>query len=185
MRPIAFTRRYWLRRFSRALVVAFMLASGVVRASADEVIDRVLAVANGDVILLSDVRVARALQLVPDAGAADPDRAVLSGLIDRALMLNEVDRYAPPEPTAADVDRAFNEIRDRAGSLAALNDVLLKNGLDERRLRDTLRQNLRIRGYLTQRFAGDTPERVQIAIGEWLLGLRRRADIVDIYDSGR
>lgn len=161
-----------------AMAVMLNLASS---ATGDEIIDRVFAVAAGKVILASDVRAARELGLVPAAGAADPDRAVLSGLIDRALMLAEVERYAPPEPSTADVDRAFVEIRDRAGSLTALAATLSRVGLDERQLREMLRQNLRIRGYLSQRFSGDTPERVQVAIGEWVLGLRRRADIVDVY----
>jgi hypothetical protein len=59
--------------------------------------------------------------------------------------------------------------------------LLVQLGLDDRELLDLVRQNLRIRNYLTQRFAGDTPERVQAAIGDWVLGLRRRADIVDVY----
>jgi hypothetical protein len=139
-------------------------------------------VASGDVILMSDVRAARELGLVPPTGAADPDRAVLTSLIDRALMLYEVDRYAPAEPSTADVDGAFAEVRARVGSQAALDAILVRVGLDERQLRETLHQNLRIRGYLTQRFSGDTPERNQVAIGEWVLGLRRRADIVDIYE---
>jgi hypothetical protein len=160
-------------------VSALLVASAA--ACADEIIDRVLAVAGDAVILASDVRAARDLGLVPPTGAADPDRAVLTSLVDRALMLDEVDRYAPPEPSTADIDRAFAEIRDRAGSLNALNAILAKAGMDERELREVLRQNLRIRNYLTQRFSGDSPERVQSAIGAWVLGLRRRADIVDLY----
>ncbi len=168
------------RRWTACLAVAMVvMAAGF--ATADEIIDRVFAVAAGNVILASDVRAARELGLVPAVGAADPDRAVLSALIDRALMLAEVERYAPPEPSPGDVERAFAEIRDRSGSLTALAAILSRVGLDERQLRETLRQNLRIRGYLSQRFSGDTPERVQMAIGEWVLGLRRRADIVDVY----
>jgi hypothetical protein len=173
------------RMARRVAAVCFCLLSVAGAARADEVIDRVLAVANGDVILLSDVRLARALRLVPDTGAADPDRAVLGALIDRALMLDEVDRYAPPEPSAAEIDRAFAEVRDRVGTLSALSGILAASGIDERELRELLRHNLRIRSYLTQRFSGDTPERVQQAIGEWVLGLRRRADIVDTSDAPR
>lgn len=175
--------RHGVRQWSLVGCLCLLLVASPVRA--DEVIDRVLAVANGDVILLSDVRLARALRLVPETGAADPDRAVLGALIDRALMLDEVDRYAPPEPSAADIDRAFNEVRDRVGSLSALTAILSSAGLEERELRELLRHNLRIRSYLTQRFSGDTPDRVQAAIGEWVLGLRRRADIVDTYDVPR
>src|SRR5262249_45940678 len=149
-------------RLASGVLCGWLLVAGVSSlASADEVLDRVLAVAAGDVILLSDVRLAQTLQLVPDTGAADPDRAVLTALIDRALMLREVDRYAPPEPSADELDRSFNQIRDRAGSLVALSGVLSRAGLEQRQLREMLRQNLRIRNYLTQRFASDTPEQTQ------------------------
>ena len=77
------------------------LAGPVVRA---ETIDRVLAVVAGQLITLTDVTAAIDLGLQSADGAADPVRAVLSRLIDRELVLAEVDRYAPPEPTAGAVD---------------------------------------------------------------------------------
>ncbi|MEQ1871043.1 MAG: hypothetical protein ABL961_13595 [Vicinamibacterales bacterium] len=171
-------RPWWAGGLTVLLAVLHLL---VVHAQTAEVLDRVLAVAAGDVILLSDVRAARDLGLVPDGGAPDPDRAVLTALIDRALMLDEVDRYATGEALEADVERALDEVRTRVGSPSALTTVLARIGLSERQLRETLRQNLRIRAYLAQRFSGDTRERTQAAIGEWVLGLRRRADIVDVY----
>lgn len=177
--PTTPARRPWGRGGLTVLLAVLCLLAA--QAQASEVLDRVLAVAAGDVILLSDVRAARHLGLVPDGGAADPDRAVLTGLIDRALMLDEVDRYATSEVSEADVERALSEVRTRVGSASALTTVLERIGLSERQLRETLRQNLRIRAYLAQRFSGDTPERIQAAIGEWVLGLRRRADIVDVY----
>jgi hypothetical protein len=63
-----------------------------------EVIDRVLAVVDTQIITLSDVRAAVRFALVPQDVAVDPIAAVMQRLIDRRLMLAEVDRYAPPEP---------------------------------------------------------------------------------------
>jgi hypothetical protein len=178
------TQRRWHRRgrprTSRA-VLALLIAYLLTGVSADELIDRVLAVAAGDVIMLSDVRAARELGLVPSTGGADPVRVVLSALIDRALMLNEVNRYAPPEPMDSAVDQAVNEVRARFSSPQALEMALARSGLTHQRLRETLRQNLRIRAYLEQRFAGDTRESVNAAMSEWLAGLRRRGDVVDLY----
>ncbi len=172
----------YARLLAARTVLTLTLVSVIAGAAvADEVIDRVLAVAAGDVIMLSDVRAARDLGLVPSTGGADPVRVVLSKLIDRALMLDEVNRYAPPEPASSDVDRAVNDVRARFSSLEALEAVLTRAGLDDRRLRETVRQDLRIRAYLDERFAGDTPEHAQAAIDEWIAGLRRRADIVDLY----
>jgi hypothetical protein len=215
---IGFRVRRWLRMAG----VCGLLVIGAVRAAAAaEIIDRVLAVAAGDVILLSDVIAARDFGLVPPGDAADPIREVLSRLIDRALVLAEVNRYAPPEPEAADVDRALAEVRARFPTREAFDDRLGRAGLKEAHLRETLRGDLRIRAYLEQRFTvappGDEelaryhrerPERfsrdgqlrpfaevrqevLQAAVGdrrrtlanEWIAGLRRRAEIIDLYQK--
>ena len=78
------------------------LAGGAARA---ETIDRVLAVAGGQVIMLSDVTAALDLGLVSDDGAADRIGAALAKLISRDLVLVEVTRYAPPEPADDDVEK--------------------------------------------------------------------------------
>lgn len=148
-----------------------------------EVIDRVLAVVNGDLITLSDVIGARELGLVEPGTAADPVQAILSRLIDRALELDEVDRYQPPEPSAAAVEREAQLVRARFPSPAAFDTALTRAGMDLQRLRDTLRDNLRIRAYLDQRFLA-AEDRRQSLIDDWLAGLRRRGEIADLYQAG-
>jgi hypothetical protein len=162
-------------------VLSAALLASVVRA---ETIDRVLAVVAGQLITLTDVRAAIDLRLQTSDGAADPVRAVLTKLIDRELILAEVDRYAPPEPTAEAVDREVERVRARFESQAALDAALARSGIDEKHLRETLRQDLRMREYLDQRFTAASDRRQQL-VEDWLAGLRRRAEIVDLYLSGR
>ncbi len=157
-----------------------LVCTGAARA---ETIDRVLAVAAGQVITLSDVTAARDLGLELAAGAADPVRAILTKLIDRELVLAEVDRYAPPEPTTAEVDREALRVRERFPSSDAFDAALGRSGIDEKHLRETLRQNLRIAAYLNQRFTAQ--DRRQALVDEWMTGLRRRGDVTDLYVSGR
>jgi hypothetical protein len=149
-----------------------------------ETIDRVLAVVNGSVITLSDVAAARDLGIVSVENAADPVRAVLSGLIDRTLELSEVDRYAPPEPTADAVAREMDAVRARFPTPAAFDAALAASGMDVMRLHDILRDNLRIRAYLDQRFVGAADRRQQL-VSDWLAGLRRRAELTDLYLAER
>jgi hypothetical protein len=149
-----------------------------------ETIDRVLAVVAGQLITLTDVSAARDLGLQSVDNAADPVRAVLSKLIDRELVLAEVDRYAPPEPTADAVDREVERIRARFSSADGLASALARSGIDEKHLRETVRQDLRIRAYLDQRFAS-AQERRQALMDDWMAGLRRRGDVVDLYLSGK
>jgi hypothetical protein len=149
-----------------------------------ETIDRVLAVVAKHLITLTDVTAARDLGLQSADNAADPVRAILSKLIDRELILAEVDRYAPPEPTLEAVDGEVDRIHARFPSADALADALARSGVDERHLRETVRQDLRIRSYLDQRFAS-AQERRQALIDDWMTGLRRRGEVVDLYLSGR
>jgi hypothetical protein len=149
-----------------------------------ETIDRVLAVVAGQLITLTDVTAALDLRLQSPEGAADPVRAVLTKLIDRELILAEVDRYAPPEPTSDAVDREVQRVRARFTSQDALDAALARSGIDEKHLRETLRQDLRIRAYLDQRFTA-AADRRQALVDDWMAGLRRRGDVIDLYVSAR
>ena len=164
-------------RVLTAIALAVACSTAPVRA---ELIDRVLAVVAGQLITLSDVNAARDLGLESPPTAGDPIRAMLTKLIDRALVLAEVDRYAPAEPTTAAVDDQVRIVRERFASADAFNAALTRSGIDELHLRETLRQNLRIAAYLSQRFAA-APDRRQALIDEWMTGLRRRADVIDLY----
>jgi hypothetical protein len=164
------------------LTFSFCLFPGY---ASGEVIDRVLAVVSGSLITLSDVNAAHDLGLVALRGSSpDPVRDVLSQLIDRELQLAEVDRYAPPEPSPADVDREVQTVRSRFPSAEAFEGVLARSGIDLAHLRETMRENLRIRGYLDQRFSASDERRQQV-VADWIAGLRRRADIIDLYLVGR
>ena len=160
------------------LHAAFFISA--TRASA-EIIDRVLAVVGGDLITLTDVTAARDLGLQPGGGAADWTRAILDRLIDRELVLAEVERYGPPEPTAEEVDAEVAKVRQRFASAAAFEEVLTRSGIDAAHLRETLRQDLRIRAYEEQRFAG-AGDRRQALVDDWVDNLRRRASILIVAD---
>jgi hypothetical protein len=131
--------------------------------------------------MMSDVRAARELRLIDPGRASDPDREVLTRLIDRALVLAEADRYQPPEPTAAAVDVQVAAVRARFPSADAWYATLARLGFDEDHLRRELREDLRVRAYLDQRFAADDRQQRETAVAAWIAGLRRRADIVDAY----
>jgi len=205
------------------LLSSCFLAFLVVFPAVDEIIDRVLAVAAGNLIMLSDVRAALEFGFVSPGSAPDPAREVLSRLIDRALVLAEVDRYAPPEPSAEAVDHAVQAVRLRFSSPEAFAAALARVGMGDKHLRETLREDLRIRAYLDQRFTVVAPtdddlgrhyrdhpdtftrngrlipfdearqdvaqavvtERRRALVDEWMVGLRRRAEIVDLYVPAR
>ena len=139
---------------------------------APELVDRTLAIVAGRTVTLSDARTALALGLV-DGAAVDAD--VVQRLVDRELMLREVDRYDPLEPTAERIDERLAAARAVAGGEDGLARVLRDGGFAERRLRAWIRDDLRVEAYLQQRFAMD--ERRQDLIADWLSDLRRRTPV--------
>ena len=165
------------------LIAAALVTLLVATAVSAETIDRVLAVVGGQLIMLSDVTAVRDLGIVPAGNAADPTGAVLSRLIDRELMLVEVDRYAPPEPESAEVDREVAAIRARFPSDKAFAEVLARSGFDVTHVREIVRENLRLNAYLDQRFTvpdGDQQRRQKL-IDDWVTGLRRRTPVINLY----
>lgn len=154
-------RRYVGAGWSAVAVLTTALVAPP-QAGAQEVIDRMLAVVSGDLIMISDVTAAVEFGLVPPAASADVTRTVLSQLIDRSLMLAEVERYAPPEPSRAAVDREYRAVSDRFSSPEAFAEALARTGIDESALRATLRANLRLRAYLEQRFTTVPPSDEEI-----------------------
>jgi peptidyl-prolyl cis-trans isomerase SurA len=165
-------------------VLALLLSMPRAAAAADDVIDRVLAVVGGDVITQSDVEAVRQLHLPPAIGEAgpasaeEPTKDILARLVDRSLMLSEVDRYAPPEPSAEAVDREVQTVRARFATPEAFAAALARVGLDDKFLREILRQDLRIRAYVEERFAVPEEQR-RVLVEDWVAGLRRRATITE------
>jgi peptidyl-prolyl cis-trans isomerase SurA len=141
-----------MRAFGRLVVGLTILvsASWPVRA---EIIDRVLAVVDTQIITLSDVRAALRFGLVPEDVTTDPTGAVLQRLIDRRLMLIEVDRYAPPEPSEAAVNASLAAVERRFKDALGLEIALNQSSLTREELRRQLRDTLRIESYLQQRFS--------------------------------
>jgi parvulin-like peptidyl-prolyl isomerase len=143
----------------RAAAVTMVLAvmSAVAVHGQGEVIDRVLAVVAGDIITQSDVDGAIALGLAPTDGTQDRRGAALQRLIDRELALREVRRYLPPEPDPVVVEERLETIRRRFPSAAAFEQTLALSATDDARVREMIRDDLRIRAYTDERF-GASPE---------------------------
>ncbi len=134
------------------------------QAPAGVLIERTLAIVGSQVITLSDARVAIRLGLVGSDRAADP-QAVTQLLVDRELILREVQRYTPPAPSEGAVDARLDEIRAQLPGANGLSRVLDENGFTEARLRAWLYDDLRVVAYLAQRFASpSTPTDTEVSL---------------------
>ena len=121
-----------------------------------EIIDRVLAVVNGEIITLSDAQIALKFALVPADVSTDPIAAALQRLTDRRLMLADVERYQPPDPLPDDVDARLAQIRARFPDTASFEAALRQWGLTVDQLRRHVVETLRIDDHVGQRLSSSS-----------------------------
>lgn len=161
------------------------LIGALAAAPSAEVIDRVMAAVGGQPITLSDVNAALLFRFVePPAGTRAPLTYALERLIERNLMLTEVDRFQPPEPAPVEIALRIQELEQRAGSPDAFEKALAVTGTSRDQLRRYLRDDLRTATYLNQRFGTNrVPAERAAAIATWLTELRRRAEVIVQYQA--
>jgi hypothetical protein len=119
-----------------------------------QVIDRVLAIVDGRLVTLSDVRTTATLRLIEVPEGPGAVEAALDRWIERLLVLQEVERFSPPEPAAAAIDARVAEVLGALGTAADARAALASLGVEEGWLRRWVRDDLRIQAYTEQRFAG-------------------------------
>ena len=147
------------------LMAALSITVASAFAQPGELIERTLAIVGGRVITLSDTRAATDLGLIDIGKPADPIDAATSLLVERELVLREVQRYAPPEPAESAIDARVESVRQRFPEPSALARTFEATGFNEVRLRAWLRDDLRIQAYLAQRFAAaGVPTEPEIAL---------------------
>jgi hypothetical protein len=163
-----------MRAFVPVTVAATVLMAGVSGFAQVEV-DRTLSRVYGAAIMLSDVRQAGVLKLVPEAAAGDD--AVQAALENRLLVLREVARGAPAEP-----DREAVAARRRAWTAswppgADLASAMARVGMSDQALDGWFRDDLLMAAYLDQRFGAQADAARAARIAAWIADLRRRANL--------
>ena len=148
-----------------------------------------MAVVGSEPIFLSDVRDARALRLLDDVDLSE--EAVLNRLIERRLVLAEVERYLRTPPAQADVDAAVEAWTRRVGGVAARDAALARAGATLDMARAFLADTRRIDYYIDQRFtAAAQPTREEARVfyqANLALFVRDRsvAGFEDVEDDAR
>jgi hypothetical protein len=132
------------------LLAGAVAVAAAVSAVQGVIADRLVAVVSGQPMMASDLRAARALDLVAGAAALD-DAALIDRLIVRELMRAEVERFST---TLTDVDRGITgrAAADERTARAGGEDGLAALGLTPGRLLAWLEDDARIERYMRQRF---------------------------------
>jgi len=143
MRAAVTIRRTWF------LLAWCLLAAPLVRAQ--EVIDRIVARIENDVILLSDIRQLARYQLLVD-GKAEPDSENLDHLIDQWIVRNEANVAHTPQPTDAEIDRAIKRLVESFSSPEDYQARQKLAGLSDADVRHITADQLFLNNYLDSRF---------------------------------
>jgi hypothetical protein len=164
----------------KILLVALLLGAGGAHA---DVIDRIMAVVGGRTITLSDVTAAVQFHLVDvPPGTGDPAAYTVERLVERTLILAEVERFRPPEPDPIEITIRMDGLERGVGSAAAFDKLLAVTGLTREQLRRHIRDDLRMTTYLNQRFGiNRDPAGRGGAIASWIAELRRRTEVTVLY----
>ena len=106
----------------------------------------------------------------------------MTRLIERHLILAEVDRYVIEEPPPETIEQRLVEVQRRFATEAEFRDALAEAGLSDEDLREIVRDDTRIDVYLDRRFAAatqptDTARRDEL-IADWVASLSDRSDVI-------
>ena len=121
------------------------------KSAAQEVLDRIVARVEGDVILLSEVRALSRYQQLVD-GRAESDGQIVDRLIDQWIVRNEADTARFPRPSATEVARGLERVQSSFGSAQEYVARRDQCGLSADEVMRLVAQQLYLTNYLDSRF---------------------------------
>jgi hypothetical protein len=144
-----------LRKITLFLVVFSTLGVALLHsASAEEPVDRLLAVVDDDPILESQLVQTIGIGLVEQQEGEDETqfrRRILDGLIEEKLRFHEVDRFGFAEVPVDQVEKQFETVRGRFPNERSFQSRLEELGLDEQGLRQLLARQVMVLIYVEER----------------------------------
>jgi hypothetical protein len=136
---------------TRILALFFLSLTFALSSSAQQLIDRIAARVENDIILLSDVRILGHYQMLVD-GKSETEAQLLDRLIDQWVVQNEADASRFPRPTNAEIDQAVAALKKSFPSLQEYEERRKQSGLSEQQVRDKIATQIHLTNYLDSRF---------------------------------
>jgi hypothetical protein len=134
----------------RVLLLSLLAAAASV-SLAQEVVDRIAARVENDVILLSDIRLLSQYQQLVD-GKSETDGQILDRLIDQWVVRTEADVSRFPHPSDHEIERGIERLRSSFSSTGQYEAKLKECGLSEADVRAMTASQLYLSSYLDSRF---------------------------------
>ena len=139
-----------MRRIAPGLLPILLLIAATA-CFAQEVVDRIAARVDVDVILLSEIRALSRYQMFVD-GKSESDRQILERLIDQWIVRNEANVSRIAQPSDEEVERSMTRLKRSFSSAEEFDERRRQSGLSEEEVRRMLRSQLYLSNYLDSRF---------------------------------
>ena len=148
------------------------------------ILDRILAIVDGQIIMHSDVRAFIDLGLVDIPAGPSQEAEVLTWLIERQVVIDQVDRFVVAEPDSGTVDRRLDHVRSQLPGDSDLELILDRVGLAPDDLRQLIVDDIRRDAYLANRFEVVADGLREATIVDWVADLVRRAQVRRVSSTG-
>jgi hypothetical protein len=140
-----------IRSVAKWMMLLTLTAAMVTHVPAQEVIDRIAARVDTDIILLSDVRaLARYQSFLDDKAKSDSE--ILELLIDQWIVRNEAKAALFPQPADEDVQRSLERLKRSFSSPEEFETRMKQVGLTDEEVLRMLRSQTYLTNYLDSRF---------------------------------
>lgn len=130
------------------LSLSVAIAAGM---AAQEIVDRIVARVENDIILLSDIRALSRYQQFLD-GKSETDARILDRLIDQWIVRTEANASRFLQPSDADIDRELERVQKSFASREEFEARRKQIGLSVAQIRDMVATQLYLSNYLDSRF---------------------------------
>ena len=135
----------------RVFLLSLLMANRAGMPAAQEIVDRIAARIENDVILLSDIRALSRYQLFLD-GKSETDPQILERLIDQWIVRTEAEVSRFPRPSDPEIERGLDSVRKLFTSSEEYEARKKQGGLSDKEIRDMVAAQLYLSNYLDSRF---------------------------------
>jgi hypothetical protein len=139
------------RGFIPAICSLFLVLATASRISGQEVVDRIVARVENDIILLSDVRELEEYQELVN-GKSERESAIVDRLIDQWIVRSEAQLSRFPEPKSEEIDREVARVVKSFASPEEYEARKKQSGLNDAEVRKIVTAQLYLNNYLDSRF---------------------------------
>jgi len=135
----------------RVVLAAVLVTNAAGLLAAQDVVDRIVARVENDIILLSDVRALSRYQQFLN-GKSETDGQILDRLIDQWIVRTEADVSRFRQPSEADINLSLERLRKSFASAEEYEARKKQAGLSEAEIREMAAAQLYLSNYLDSRF---------------------------------